>query len=147
MASNSNSVDTLVSFFQEELAAAQSYAQVISRVEHTRAREKLRACGEDHERRVQLLRDRLQQLGRTPPEREMRGASFSRLPPLGSNDLSVTEGSLEQSMAEGEENELQGYEARLPRLDKETRYFVESELLSAQRRTHAAVRELQRSLH
>jgi hypothetical protein len=147
MASNSNSVDTLVSLFHEELAAVQTYERVLGKVEHARARDKLREFGKDHERRAQLLRERLELLGRTPPDSQGRGTGFANLTNLGSNDLTVTEASIVQSMVEGEEYELQGYEAKLPALDQETRRFVEEELLSAQRRTHAAVKELQRTLH
>ncbi|HET9449716.1 MAG TPA: hypothetical protein VFO83_02490, partial [Aggregicoccus sp.] len=125
----------------------QSYEHVLRKIEHARARDKLREFGQDHQRRAQLLRERLELLGHTPPETEGRGSGFARLPHLGSNDLAVTEQSLLQSMAEGEEYELQDYEAKLPRLDEETRRFVETELLSAQRRTHSAVKELQRALH
>ena len=147
MASNSNSVDTLVSFFQEELAAVQTYEQVLGKLEHARARDKLRELGRDHQRRAQLLRERLELLGRTPPDTQGRGTGFAKLTNLGSSDLSVSAQSVVQSIAEGEDYELRDYEAKLPSLDEETRRFVEDELLSAQRRTCDAVRELQRTLH
>ena len=147
MAAREHSVDTLVSLFQEELAAVQVYGQALARLEHARARDKLRELCKDHERRAQLLRERLELLGRTPPDTQGRGTGFSKLSNLGSSDLSISTQSVVQSMAEGEEYELQDYVNKLPSLDEETRRFVEDELLSAQRRTHSEARELQRTLH
>jgi len=147
MAAHTHSVDTLVSFFQEELAAVQIYEQVLSRIEHARARDKLRELGRDHERRAQLLRDRLELLGRPPPDTQGRGTGFSKLANLGSSDRSISTQSVVQSLAEGEEYELQDYVNKLDRLDEESRRFVEDELLAAQRRTHAAAQELGRTLH
>ncbi len=147
MAAREHSVDALVSFFQEELAAVQVYGQALTKLEHASARDKLRELCQDHERRAGLLRERLELLGRTPPDTQGRGTGFSKLTNLGSNDLGITAQSVVQSMVEGEEYELQGYEAKLPSLDEETRRFVEEELLAAQRRTHDAARQLQRTLH
>jgi rubrerythrin len=147
MAAHTQSLDTLISFFQEEQAAVQVYEQALSRLEHAGARDKLRACGQDHARRARLLRERLEVLGRAPPETEGRGTGFAKLTNLGSRDLSVTAHSVVQSLAEGEEYGLQDYEAKLDRLDEESRRFVQAELLDAQRRTHAAVNEVHRTLH
>jgi rubrerythrin len=147
MAGHTDSIDTLVSFFQEELAAVQVYEQALSKLEHARARDKLRDLGRDHARRAQLLRERLELLGRTPPDTQGRGTGFSKLSHLGSNDLGVSTQSVVQSLAEGEEYELQDYVNKLDRLDEESRRFVEEQLLAAQRQTHAAASELQRTLH
>ncbi|MBF5042979.1 ferritin-like domain-containing protein [Aggregicoccus sp. 17bor-14] len=147
MAAHTHSTDTLVSFFQEELAAAQVYEQALSKLEHARARDRLRECGKDHQRRAQLLRERLELLGRTPPDTQGRGTGFSKLSNLGSSDLGISAASVVQSLAEGEEYELQDYVNKLDRLDEESRRFVEEQLLSAQRQTHASVSALHRTLH
>ena len=147
MAAHTHSVDTLISFFQEEQAAAQVYEQALSKLEHAGARDKLRACGEDHARRARLLRERLEVLGRAPPDTRGRGIHFATLTHLGTGDRSVTAQSVVQSIAEGEEYGLQDYASKLDRLDEESRRFVQTELLDAQRRTQAAVGEVQRALH
>jgi hypothetical protein len=147
MAAHTHSVDVLSSFFQEEQAAVQVYEQALSKLESARARDKLRECSQDHARRARLLRERLELLGRTPTDTQGRGTGFTKLANLGSGDLSVSAQSVVQSLAEGEEYELQDYVNKLPQLDEESRRFVEEELLAAQRRTQAAVSELRRTLH
>jgi demethoxyubiquinone hydroxylase (CLK1/Coq7/Cat5 family) len=140
-----NQVEQLNSFLRGEISAVETYRQALKNLADIAARAQLEQCRESHERRVDLLRTRIIQLGGTPEESSGAWGAFAKLTEKGAAMFGAK--AAIDVLEEGEDHGLKDYKSHLASLDADSRFFVEQELLPAQTQTHFAVSTLKHSVH
>jgi len=138
-------VDQFNSFLRGEISAVETYRQAIEKVENVTARTQLEQCVQSHQRRVDILKTRVAQLGGKPADSSGPWGAFAKLAEGGA--ALFGEKAAIDVLEEGEDHGLKDYQTGLSDLDIEARSFVEQELLPAQQQTHRVVRDLKHALH
>jgi rubrerythrin len=144
MAQTDQSIDTLNTFLRDEISAVKTYRQAMGHVSDALARRTLEDCQQDHERRMEALRERITKLGGAPVEDSEVWDTYSRLQSSGE---SLGEKDAIQALEEGEDHELADFQSGVDKTRGEARRFVRTELLPAQKRTHEKMSRLKRTLH
>lgn len=144
MANAQGDVDTLNSFLRGELSAVETYRQAMGHVSE-RSRERLEGNLQDHEQRVESLRERITRLGGTPSESSGPWGTFAQLVQAGADVLG--EQAAVQALEQGEDHGLADYQRDLSKTHGESRSFVRMSLIPAQKRTHEQIRLLKKTLH
>lgn len=125
-----------------ELSAVEIYRHTHERVTHPRFRACLDDCMQSHARRIQLLHSRIHALGGIPTRSAgpwgMLVTSAGLLA-----DLFGAMGAI-ALLELGEAHGRAAYQRVLPTLDRQTRRFVEAQLIPAQALTHEWIDELKR---
>ncbi|WNG59807.1 DUF2383 domain-containing protein [Archangium gephyra] len=142
---NTTDVETLNSFLRGEISAVETYRQAIGRVSDERLRSQLEDCMHDHEHRVEAIRDRVEKLGGKPVEGSGVWGAFAKLV-QGGADLLGDKTAI-QALEEGEDHGLADYQRDMDKTHGEARRFVRMELLPSQKRTHAQMSRLKKTLH
>jgi len=145
MAHASKDVETLNSFLRGEISAVETYRQALGRVSDDTLRGALEECRQDHEHRVEELRERIRRLGGEPAESSGLWGTFAKLV-QGGADLLGDKAAI-QALEEGEDHGLHDYQRDVDQVHGEARRFVKMELLPAQKRTHERLSRLKRTLH
>jgi uncharacterized protein (TIGR02284 family) len=138
-------IDQLNSFLRGEISAVETYRQAMSKVDDVTARTELERCHLSHQRRVDMLKNRIAQLGGQPSADSGAWGAFAKAAE-GSAALFGERAAIDV-LEEGEDHGLKDYQSHLAGLDAESRVFVEQELLPAQQQTHSALSSLKRILH
>jgi demethoxyubiquinone hydroxylase (CLK1/Coq7/Cat5 family) len=138
-------IDTLNSFLRGEISAVETYRQAIGHVSDEKIRSQLEDCLHDHEQRVESLRERIGKLGGTPAEGSGVWGTFAKLVQAGADVLG--EKAAIQVLEEGEDHGLADYQRDMDKTHGEARRFVRMELLPSQKRTHAALSRLKKTIH
>jgi demethoxyubiquinone hydroxylase (CLK1/Coq7/Cat5 family) len=142
---NADVVGKLNSFLRGEISAVETYKQALEKVEDPAIRSQLQSCEEDHEHRIELLRERITHLGGKPDQSSGAWGVWAKLV-QGGGDLLGDKTAL-KALEEGEDHGLDGYRKDLDELDSETRIWVESAILPMAERTHGAMSALKRTVH
>ena len=145
MANTQADVETLNSFLRGEISAVETYRQAIDHVSDDRIRTQLEDCLHDHEQRVESIRDHIQKLGGTPSEGSGVWGTFAKLVQGGADLLG--EKTAIAALEEGEDRGLADYQSGIDKAHGEARRLVRMELLPAQKRTHAQLSRLKKTLH
>jgi rubrerythrin len=145
MAQTDQSIDTLNFFLRDELSAVKTYRQAMAHVSDELARRTLEDCQQDHEHRVEAIRERIEKLGGRPVEDSQVWDTYSRL--VQSRGEKLEEKDTIQALEEGENHELSDFRGAVDKTRGEARRFVRMELLPAQKRTYEKVSRLKRTLH
>jgi uncharacterized protein (TIGR02284 family) len=138
-------LDQLNSFLRGEISAVETYRQALAKVDDVRAKTELEQCRQSHQRRVDLLKTRIIQLGGQPAESSGAWGAFAK-----AAEASATAFGSKAAidvLEEGEDHGLKDYQKHLAQLDPDSRAFVEHELLPAQQQTHGVLSGLKRTLH
>jgi hypothetical protein len=134
------SIQTLIAFLHEELAAVAGYRLALPRFADADDAEELRACLASHERRIAMLEQRIRFLGGDPHDQDedVAGDEVSRVAPasLGGDDAAIA--ALEAS----EDRGLKHYLDDVSKLDRDTRDLVAREILPEQVRTYDSLTDL-----
>ena len=138
-------VETLNSFLRGEISAVETYRKAIGHVSDERIRSQLEDCMQDHEHRVEAIRDRVEKLGGKPVEGSGLWGTFAKLVQGGADLLG--EKTAIQALEEGEDHGLADYQRDMDKTHGEARRFVRMELLPAQKRTHERLSRLKKTLH
>ena len=127
-------IEQLNSFLRGELAAIETYDQVLGKVESPVVRTELNENRASHARRVQLLAAMVRQLGGEPDRYSGAWGALARAVQGGAKlfGLSTAIAVLE----EGEDHGLRDYTHDLERLTPDTRDFVTRRIVPEQRATH-----------
>lgn len=137
-AADARTIQTLNGLLKGEIAATETYSQAISKIDN-RQQVPLHDGLDSHARRAVELRSRIISLGGMPEEVSGPWGAFARLiersPTLLGRDAALA------TLEEGEDQGLRDYRAALATVDGGTRMWLETELLPAQIRTHAAMSE------
>ncbi|MGQ0505970.1 MAG: DUF2383 domain-containing protein [Myxococcaceae bacterium] len=142
METNTSSVKHLNSFLRGEVSAVETYRQAIEKVKDTSAQTQLRDCVQSHERNVQLLQERIKQLGGEPATGSGPWGGFAKL--VEGAAAAMGDKAAISALEEGEDHGLADYRRDVKDLDPESRALVESQLLPAQEKTHAALSSLKK---
>jgi hypothetical protein len=139
---DARTVATLNHLLKGEIAATETYTQAITKIDD-RSQVPLQDNLECHTRRAQALRERIRASGAVPVDGSGMWGTFARLiersAALLGRDAAIA------ALEEGEDHGLRDYREALAQLDSSTRAWVEQELLPAQVRTHAVLRDARRS--
>jgi len=138
-------IQQLNSFLRGEISAVETYRQAIDKVADTRARSQLEECQTSHQRRIDLLRTRIMQLGGQPDKSAGAWGTFANAAEGGAKVFG--EKAAIDVLEEGEDYGLKDYQSHLTDLDVDSRVFVEQELLPAQRQTHKVLSTLKHTIH
>jgi len=141
---NQNDVEQLNSFLRGELAAVETYDQAIGKIEDSRVQTPLREVRASHDRRVDLLRQRIFMLGGEPAASSGIWGGFAKLVQGSATLLGVSPAV--SALEEGEDRGREDYRADLGDLSRETQTFVSTTILPEQLRTHDVVSALKRKL-
>lgn len=140
-----DSVDQLNSLLRGEISAVETYRMALDKLDRgSHARGELETCIRSHEERVNVLRDKVRQLGGTPATSSGPWGVFARLVEGGARALG--DKAAIAALEEGEDHGLKDYRSALDKLDPEGRQLVLSRLLPAQEDTHARMSAFKRRL-
>ena len=138
-------IDQLNSFLRGEISAVETYRQALSKVNDPRARTELEQCHLSHQRRVDLLKMRITELGGQPAHGSGAWGAFAKA--AEGSAATFGEKAAIDVLEEGEDYGLKDYQKHLTELDAPSRAFVERQLLPEQQQTHRAVSALKQTLH
>ena len=138
-------IQQLNSFLRGEISAVETYRQAVSKVTDVAARTQLEQCQSSHQRRIDMLRTRIMQLGGQPEKSSGAWGAFAKAAEGGAAVFG--EKAAIDVLEEGEDYGLKDYQSHLADLDVDSRVFVEQELLPAQRQTHRMMSGLKHSMH
>ena len=140
-ADNAN-VSTLNRLLRGELSAVETYNQAIKQL----AQEPIRDLVEnrdDHARRVGVLTRHVSELGGKPESTSGVWGSFAKLVEKGASLAGRK--AIIATLEEGEDRGLADYRKATDDLDSALRNVVDTELMPAQKRTHARLSELKQA--
>jgi uncharacterized protein (TIGR02284 family) len=138
-------IDSLNSLLRGEMSAVETYRQALEKIKDTSLRMSLTECLDSHQSRVEMLRSRIVQLGGKPSEGSGAWGAFAKLIQGGAKVFG--DKAAIAALEEGEDHGLKDYRDEIPKLDAETRGFVETQLLAAQERTHRTISAMKKTLH
>jgi len=142
---NTQPIDQLNSFLRGEISAVETYRQALSKVNDARARTELEQCHLSHQRRVDLLKMRITELGGQPSQGSGAWGAFAKA--AEGSAAAFGQKAAIDVLEEGEDHGLKDYQQHLTDLDASARSFVERELLPEQQQTHRTVSTLKHTLH
>lgn len=137
-----SAIDRLNEFVRGELASVETYELALQAVKDSELRGPLQQIRDSHDKRVQLLRERIQALGGQPAHSSGVWGAFVRAIQRGADLLGhrVALAALE----EGEEQTQKRYTRDIDDFPMDEREFVERELMNEQARTLDLARSLQK---
>jgi Domain of unknown function (DUF2383) len=138
------SIAQLNSFLCGEIAAVETYHDILQKVTEPGTRATLRGCALSHGRRVQCLRDAIARMGGTPADGPGTRGTFVGLFDGGARALGGK--AAISALAQGEDEGICDYRDNFWKLDQQARDLVEGVLLPAQEQTRGAMRELKKAL-
>lgn len=134
----------LTDFCKEELAAAETYKRALTLDALRRHSDVLSRCYASHQQRASELRQRIAELGGSPPNAP--GAWSSLVPALTTAAAAVSESLAVSLLEESEDRGVRRYREHTNELDPIDRSFVDERLMPGQAVTHAAMSELKLAL-
>jgi len=137
-------VGLLADFCKEELAAAETYKKALTLDPLRKHTDVLSRCFASHQQRASELRQRISELGGSPPNAP--GAWGSLIPTLTSAAAAVSESLAVAMLEESEDRGVKRYREHTSELDPINRDFVNERLMPAQAVTHAAMSQLKLAL-
>ena len=143
--SRESSIETLNSFLRGEMAAVETYKQALRRLRGTENEPELRGCLASHERRVEVLRQQIFELGGEPASSSGPWGAFARL--VEGSAAALGSAAAIGALEEGEDHGLKQYLDDVGKLDREPRKRVERDVLPDQVRTHDSLSDLKLALH
>ncbi len=135
----------LNSFLQDELAAVETYGQCLEKVDDEIIASNLADLQESHQKRAQLLSQKIQELGGEPEQGSGMWGSFSKMVEGGAKlfgDKSAIN-ALEQGEDRGNEN----YTEKTENLSPAAQSFIADSILPEQRRSHQMLNRVQEMVH
>ena len=142
---NQDVLGKLNSFLRGEISAVETYKQAIDKIKDPALRSQLQSCEQDHEQRIELLRERITSLGGKPDQGSGAWGVWAKLV-QGGGDLLGGKTAL-SALEQGEDHGLNDYRKDLEALDGDTRSWVESNILPKAERTHGTLSTLKRTIH
>lgn len=138
-------VKCLNSFLKNELSAVETYQQCVEKLDDERIAATLADLQSSHARRVQLLRQKIRELGGTPTESSGMWGSFAKMVEGGASMFG--DSSAISALEEGEDRGRDDYIEKSDDLSPEIQGFVNLELLPEQRRSHDMLNRVQELVH
>jgi demethoxyubiquinone hydroxylase (CLK1/Coq7/Cat5 family) len=142
---NQDVLGKLNSFLRGEISAVETYKQALDKIKDPAIRTQLQTCEQDHEKRIELLRERITSLGGKPDQGSGAYGVWAKLL-QGGGDL-LGEKTALSALEQGEDHGLNDYRKDLDALDGDTRTWVESNILPKAEQTHGTMSTLKRTVH
>ncbi|NUQ72003.1 MAG: DUF2383 domain-containing protein [Polyangiaceae bacterium] len=137
-------VEKLSACLRSELAAVETYELALRHVNHEAARETLESILRSHQRRAELIHDKMSRAGLPVPESSGVWGALAKAVQAGADLLSLN--TAVAALEAGEDRGLRMYTTDLDDCDHDTRYFIATTLLPEQRRTHELCRSLKHDI-
>ncbi|MDP2315058.1 MAG: DUF2383 domain-containing protein [Pseudomonadota bacterium] len=137
-------IDQLNSFLRGEISSVETYRQALDRIQDQRVRNELQNLLRSHQGRVDLLRQRIIELGGSPSTSSGAWGTFAKLIEGASKTLGV--GPALGALKQGEEHGLNDYRRDLGDLDPQSQELIRSRILPEQERTCQAMTNLQQTV-
>lgn len=141
----SQDVKSLNTFLKNELSAVETYNQCIKKLDDEKIASGLADLQSSHQRRVQLLRQKIRELGGTPEDTSGMWGSFAKMVEGGARMFG--DRSAIAALEEGEDRGRDEYIEKSDDLSPEVQRFVNAELLPEQRRSHDVLNNIQKLVH
>jgi uncharacterized protein (TIGR02284 family) len=142
---SSDDVKCLNGFLQNELSAVETYGQCLEKIDDAQISTSLADLQSSHQRRVQLLREKIRELGGTPKDSSGLWGSFAKLVEGGAKVFG--DKSAISALEEGEDRGRDDYIEKCEDLSPAVQSFVSSQLLPEQRRSHDVLNRIQQMVH
>lgn len=138
--------ERLNAFLRGEIAAVETYRMALDKIQGSQYRSVLQDNLRSHERRVNLLRDRVNRFGGQPARRSGVWGAFAKLYQGGASAFG--DGPALAALEEGEDAGLRQYRSSggLVDLDTDTLKLVNDQILPEQERTHRALSSLKQTV-
>ncbi|HEY3356017.1 MAG TPA: demethoxyubiquinone hydroxylase family protein [Polyangia bacterium] len=140
----SRNIDQLNSYLRGEISAVETYRQALGKVKDPSVKAQLVECEKSHESRVDVLKQRIQQLGGSPATGSGPWGAFAKVVQAGA-DIAGDRAAV-AALERGEDHGLDDYRRDIDKLDPETRNLIENDLLPAAQRTHDTVSMIEKSM-
>ncbi len=138
-----SSIDQLRSFCRGEMSAVETYRQAIAAASEPWVAQKLRSNMASHERRVEMLRRRIEELGGEPPESSGPWGLFAKA--VEGTAAALGQRTALSALKEGEDHGLKDYyQSDLTDLDSGSHLLIRKVILPQQMQTHRSVSDLKR---
>jgi len=141
----SEDVKCLNVFLKNELSAVETYSQCIKKLDDENIASGLADLQSSHQRRVQLLRQKIAELGGTAEDSSGMWGSFAKMVEGGAGMFG--DRSAIAALEEGEDRGRDNYIDKSDDLSPEVQRFVNAELLPEQRRSHDMLNRIQQMIH
>lgn len=138
-------IKQLNSFLKDELSAVETYQQCIEKIEKPQIASTLADLQRSHEKRVQLLRQRVQELGGEPETSSGTWGAFAKLIEGGAKMFG--EKSAISALEEGEDRGKENYEGSNDKLSPTMQAFINAEILPEHHHSHDELNRLKSTLH
>lgn len=137
-------VKYLNSFLKNELAAVETYSQVIGKSKHPDLTSSLSNLQQSHRKRADLLRQKIQALGGQPADSSGMWGGVSKLL-QGTSNL-FGEKAAVSTLEEGEDRGRDDYKRDMSKLSPECQRFIEQEIMPEQQRSHDAMHMIEQQV-
>lgn len=138
-------IDQLNSFLRGEISAVETYEQALEKLSgRADVASTLTQCRDSHERRVEMLRNEIQQLGGRPAQGSGLWGSFAKL--VEGTSKPFGEKAAIAALEQGEDHGRDDYQRDLRDLSPAVREFVRNRLMPEQQRTHDTMSALKHRL-
>lgn len=141
----SDDVKCLNLFLKNELSAVETYQQCIKKLDDEKIASGLADLQNSHQRRVQLLRQKIAELGGDPVDSSGLWGSFAKM--VEGSATVFGDKSAIAALEEGEDRGRDNYIDKSDELSPEVQRFVNAELLPEQRRSHDMLNRIQQMVH
>lgn len=138
------SAEKLSECLRGELAAVETYELALRHVNHEAARETLESILRSHQRRAELIHDKMSRAGLPVPASSGVWGALAKAVQAGADLLSLN--AAVAALEAGEDRGFRVYTSDLDDCDHDTRYFIATTLLPEQRRTHDLCRSLKQDI-
>jgi len=134
------SIDRWNTLLRGEMSAVETYDQAIEKANGDKLMKTLSECRLDHARRVELLTNRILELGGEPSKDSGMWGKFANM--LEKGAIAFGDRAAIDILEEGEDHGIEAYRHEMTTLDGELLQLVETQLMPAQEQTHRALRDL-----
>lgn len=137
-------IEQLCSFCRGEMSAVETYERAMTEVREGWILIQLRSNLDSHARRVHMLRQRILDLGGTPPETSGPWGSFANA--VEGVASVIGERPALAILEEGERHGLADYKADLANLDYDSQRLMETQIIPLQTKTHMSLHDIVETL-
>lgn len=142
---NESDLKHLNSFLKNELAAVETYSQCIDKAaDSPDISSSLSALQQSHQKRAELLTERIQAMGGSPASGSGMWGSVAKMLEGGSKLFG--EKTAVSTLEEGEDRGRDDYQKGVSKLSPENQRFIEQQIMPEQQRSHDAMHAIEQKV-
>lgn len=138
-------IEKLNAFLRDELSSVETYQQCLEKIDQPHIASGLTELQRSHEKRAQLLRQRVQELGGTPETSSGVWGSVSKLVEGGAKMFG--EKAALSALEQGEDRGKDNYQTKADDLSPENKLFIKNAILPEHQMSHDTLNRLRATLH